>query len=164
MLFRSSVTAAEENPWWEVDLGAEQMLARIVVWGRTGAEPTTTGLRLTLLDERHRVVWEQVAREAPRPKKIFALTDPVDVKLGRIHSDYAQADLDESYINTDQEPKLPNRRKRGADRRGWGVAGGGAGPHWVAVELAQPLTLAPGERVVVTVEQQMESEIGRAHV
>jgi hypothetical protein len=122
-----SVTTAEENPWWELDLGSAQLLSRIVVWGRTGAEPTTAGLRLTLLDEQHAVVWEQVARDAPRPKKVFALTDPVELKLGRVHADFAQADLDESFVNVDQEPKLPNRRKRGADRRGWGVAGGGGG-------------------------------------
>ena len=47
----------------------------IKAWPSIGPET-----RLTLLDDQHQVVWEQVAREAPRPKKVFALTDPVEVK------------------------------------------------------------------------------------
>jgi hypothetical protein len=146
-----SATAAEDNPWWEVDLGRTAPIERVVLWGRTGLEPTAGGLKISLLDERRATVWEQTSREAPRPKKELKLGDPVDVKIARTAADYAQPELDESYVGTDQEPKQPNRKKPGATKRGWGVAGAAGQGHRLTIEPEQPLALQPGESLVVTI-------------
>ncbi|HRE80886.1 MAG TPA: DUF1553 domain-containing protein, partial [Opitutaceae bacterium] len=149
-----SQTASGENPWWEVDLGATRLFERVVVWGRTGAEATPGGLKVTVLDESRNVVWEQVAREAPNPSRRFEMGDAVDVPLSKVFTDYAQADYDEALILQDREPRAPNVRKRTALRKGWGVEGREKEPHVLSVEPEKPLVLAAGERLVVTLEQQ----------
>ena len=53
-------TATEESPWWEVDLGQEQAIDRVVVWNRTDSTEIgrrLNGLRLILLDEQRRPRW-----------------------------------------------------------------------------------------------------------
>src|SRR5262249_15516510 len=47
-------TAVSENPWWEVDLKAEQPLDRIVIWNRTdpGTEDRLNNFRISVLNEK----------------------------------------------------------------------------------------------------------------
>ena len=54
-------TAQEDNPWWEVDLGSEQPIGKLVIWNRTGA-----GLaerlkvhRVEVLDANRKVIWKE---------------------------------------------------------------------------------------------------------
>ena len=147
-------TAAADDAWWELDLGSPQPLERIVVWGRTGAEQTPTGLRIRALDTDRALVFEQTARTAPKPSLAVSLADPLDVKLARAAADYAQPDFDESLILADAEPKVPNRRKPAATRKGWGVAGAVDRAHALDVQFERPLALQPGEKLVVTLEQR----------
>lgn len=147
-----STTAPGDNPWWELDLGKTAALDRVVLWGRTGLEPTAGGLKVSLLDAQRATVWEQTSREAPRPKKELKLGDPVDVKIARTSADFAQAEFDETYVGADMEPKSPNRKKPGATKRGWGVAGAAARGHRLTLEPEKPLRLQPGESLVVTVQ------------
>ncbi len=149
-----ALTAAADDAWWELDLGSPQPLERIVVWGRTGAEQTPTGLRIRALDADRGLVFEQTARTAPKPSLAVALTDPLDVKLARVAADYAQPEFDESLVLADAEPKAPNRRKPTATRKGWGVAGAVDRAHALDVQFERPLTLQPGEKLVVTLEQR----------
>jgi hypothetical protein len=151
-------TTVSENPWWEIDLNSTFPLERVVVWGRTGAEATPAGLRVVLLDEERQPVWELVARDAPMPSKLFDFRDPVEIKLQRVVADYAQADLDESFIITDLEPKTPNFRKRTALKKGWGVAGATGRAHAVSFQPEKPITLQPAEKLVVTIEQRSATD------
>lgn len=52
-------TAEEDNPWWEVDLGASHEIQRVAVWNRTdpGVEDRLAGFRLILLDADQTAVW-----------------------------------------------------------------------------------------------------------
>jgi hypothetical protein len=151
-----SVTEASENPWWEVDLGSAQRLERVVVWGRTGLEPTLGGLRVTLYDERRQVVWSQVGRDAPKPSRAFALGEPVEVKLGRVATDFAQSNFDEDLVVSEGETKAVSRKRKSGPKRGWGVAGAAERGHALSVELEKPLMLVAGETLVVTIEQQSD--------
>jgi len=153
-----SVTATGDDPWWEIDLQTTQALERVVVWGRTGLEPTLGGLRVVVLDEQRQPVWEQVGREPPRPSREFNLGDPREMKLGRVVASFAQPEFDETYVVGDQDPKVPNLRKRTATKRGWGVAGAAREPQTLSIEPETPFSLAPGERLIVTIEQQSEHE------
>jgi hypothetical protein len=63
----TSHTATEESPWWEVDLGAESKVDRIVIWNRTDSTEVgrrLNGFRLTLLDQERRPRWTRVIAKA----------------------------------------------------------------------------------------------------
>ena len=153
-----SVTESSDDPWWEVDLGATWPLEQVVLWGRTGLDPTPGGLRVTVLDEQRQPVYERGHLAAPKPSQAIALGDPREVKLVRPVVDFAQDDYDESLVVTDQEPRVPNVRKRSAAKRGWGVAGATDRSHRLSAEPEKPITLRPGESLIVTIEQQSKTE------
>jgi WD40 repeat protein/tetratricopeptide (TPR) repeat protein len=62
-------TITEDNPWWEVDLGSEQAIDRIVIWNRTefGLHIRMNHFRVRVLDRARNVVFEQVIDKAPNP-------------------------------------------------------------------------------------------------
>src|SRR5262249_18746328 len=62
-------TRWEDNPWWEVDLGSEQAIDRIVVWNRSDAYlyARMNHFRIRVLDRSRNVVLEQVVDKAPSP-------------------------------------------------------------------------------------------------
>jgi hypothetical protein len=156
----NSETEAADNPWWEIDLGAELPVERVVVWGRKGLDPTPGGLRVTVLDAERLVVYEQIGKEAPKPNRAFALADPRDVKLARAVADAPDADYDENSVTTDAEPRVPAKKRSGPvkrvlAKRGWNVTGA-EGAHTLSIEPEKPLTLAPGETLIVTIERQTE--------
>jgi WD40 repeat protein/tetratricopeptide (TPR) repeat protein len=57
------------DPWWEVDLGSEQVIDRMVVWNRSDVDlfPRMNHFRIRLLDQSRKVVFEQVIDKAPAP-------------------------------------------------------------------------------------------------
>jgi tetratricopeptide (TPR) repeat protein len=66
-------TTNEDNPWWEVDLGSEQPIDRIVIWNRSGGSDSNlyyarmNHFRVRVLDPSRKVVFEQVVDKAPSP-------------------------------------------------------------------------------------------------
>ena len=59
----------KDNPWWEVDLGTEQAIDRIVVWNRieAGLHTRMNHFRVRVLDQSRKVVFEQVVDQGPNP-------------------------------------------------------------------------------------------------
>ena len=57
-------TETGDDPWWELDLGAEIPVERVVLWARLGEEATPGGLRVTLLDAARKSVHESTLRDA----------------------------------------------------------------------------------------------------
>jgi len=53
-----------DNPAWEVDLGKSVAIEKVVIWNRTGYESRLHGCRVTVLDEKRKVVW---GVDVPRP-------------------------------------------------------------------------------------------------
>jgi tetratricopeptide (TPR) repeat protein len=62
-------TDFENNPWWEVDLGSEQAIDRIVIWNRIefGLYVRMNHFRVRVLDRSRKVAFEQVVDKAPNP-------------------------------------------------------------------------------------------------
>src|SRR5436190_463280 len=60
-----------KEAWWEVDLGSEQGIDRLVVWNRTEADYYTrmNHFRVRILDQSRQVVFEQVIDDAPNPSR-----------------------------------------------------------------------------------------------
>jgi putative heme-binding domain-containing protein len=71
-------THTQENtasPWWEVDLGAEFPIERVVVYNRTdgGLGSRLQGFTLQVLDQARGVVWQKRRIPAPQRSTAFAL-------------------------------------------------------------------------------------------
>ena len=76
-------TALEDNPWWEVDLGSDQAIDRIVVWNRSDIDlySRMNHFRVRVLDQSRKVVFEQVIDKAPSPStEIAPLTYHAEMK------------------------------------------------------------------------------------
>ena len=67
-------TQSEDDPWWEVDLGSEQAIDRIVVWNRVeaGLGIRMNHFRIRVLDHARKVVFERVIDKAPNPSTEIA--------------------------------------------------------------------------------------------
>ena len=147
-------TETGDDPWWELDLGAEFPVERVVLWARLGEEATPGGLRVTLLDAARKSVHEATLRDAPRPSLTVDLGAPRDLPLIRAAADFVQAGYDASLVISDAEPKRPAKGTKAPPRKGWAVGGSKQAAHALTVQPRDALTLAPGERLVVTIEQQ----------
>lgn len=81
-------TNSEHEPWWEVDLGSMRLVNRIVIWNRTDGQLETRldRFRVSLLDDRGNVVWEQIVTDPPDPHCELYLS-PQPVELVRVPKD-----------------------------------------------------------------------------
>lgn len=129
-----SHTNLEDNPWWEVDLGAEKVLDKIVVWNRTdgGTDPWLQGYKVLALDASRNVVWQVSPPEYPKPSSEFAPSgisggtpakDPVKLTRFSIPDDVAlttaRATLKETFGDLSQKSKKPDEKlKLSAELRG----------------------------------------------
>lgn len=122
------------SPWWEVDLGAEHDLSRIVVWNRTdnGLQPRLDGFRMTVFDAERRPVWEETFKKAPERELVAALAGAHVARFARASASYEQAKFGiEGAIDGDA----------GKDS-GWAIAGGQGRDHHAVFELEQPISAA----------------------
>ena len=51
-------TAFNDNPWWEVDLGAPTRVDRIVIWNEKGHPLRLVGARVSLLEPDRKPAWQ----------------------------------------------------------------------------------------------------------
>jgi formylglycine-generating enzyme required for sulfatase activity len=82
-------TGIESDPWWEVDLGGEQTIDRIVIWNRIepgqyhGLYKRMNHFRIRVLDQSRKVVFEQMIDKAPNPSTQIVPQAPLaDMKSG----------------------------------------------------------------------------------
>ncbi|HEY5310892.1 MAG TPA: DUF1553 domain-containing protein, partial [Pirellulales bacterium] len=76
-------TETQQSPWWEVDLGSEQPIGRVVVWNRMDQNSggRLAGYRLRLLDMKRKPIFERQFSEAPKPSHEINLLELTDVPL-----------------------------------------------------------------------------------
>lgn len=123
-------------PFWEVDLGSEQPIERIVLWNRAdGLESRIVGAKVVVLDGKRSGVFSAKLDEAPQPSAEFALSGAASVELVG-----ASSDLDAPGNN-------PAMAFDAGKDTGWRVALDA--PHAAVFEAAKPL--AGGDEVRLTV-------------
>jgi hypothetical protein len=69
-------TEKANDPWWEVDLGKESQVDKVVVWNRTDGGVAAVRLkkfRVELLDAKRHLVWSQDLAKTPKPSHAIAL-------------------------------------------------------------------------------------------
>ncbi|MBU6179971.1 MAG: DUF1549 domain-containing protein, partial [Verrucomicrobia bacterium] len=141
-----SHTNQEDNPWWEVDLGAEMPVDRIVVWNRTdgGTAIRLERFSVIALDEKRVPVWKQQTIPAPKDKAEFALGGPQPLTFAAATADHEQSGFPAA--------SLVNPAQGGT--AGWAVGGAADRPHELLLTLSKPVTVAGGSKLRVTLEQQ----------
>lgn len=132
-LMSSTRTTAEDDPWWELDLGRTHPLDEVAIWNRTDGETDKlANTRVVLLDEKRGVAWEAKISDAPEPTARFALDGAQVLALVGASADAeaeggpARAAIDKDGLKT-----------------GWSVAGGAGKAHAIAFETKTPVELGP---------------------
>jgi hypothetical protein len=129
-----SVTHTKEsaNPWWEVDLGAETPVDRVVIWNRTdgGFGSRLADSRVVLLDGARKELAELKLTEGPKPSAEFLPKAGVaNIGLQHASADFSQAGFSvENAIDPAAGKKV-----------GWAFAPDTAQPHAAVFEAMRPV-------------------------
>ncbi|MSU56761.1 MAG: DUF1553 domain-containing protein [Pedosphaera sp.] len=146
-------TREEANPWWEVDLGAEQTLDSVVVWNRTdggaGVSARLANFRLVALDAARQPVWTTQVATAPK-KNVKLNAQERTAVFHRATATFEQKDLEAAHLTSGEaDPK-----------RGWAVGGAQGKAHAAVIEFSEPL---PAGEVTVKLTQNFgkQHSLGR---
>lgn len=138
-------TAAGDNPWWEVDLKAEQPIDRIMLWNRTdGAGERLANFKLIVLNEQHEPVWQKDVASHPNPSAEFSVNGQRAVDFQIALADYSQPTFEAANVLNNKDPKT----------KGWAVGGGTGQAHALTLITKAPVDIPPGSTLQVTIEQQ----------
>ncbi len=125
-------TKKSENPWWELDLGAETEIDRIVIWNRTdgGLGTRLANSRAIVLDGAHKELAELKLKEGPNPSVEFQPQEALlPIALHHASADFSQKDFPvENAIDGDS-----------GKNSGWAVAPETSKPHAAVFETKQPV-------------------------
>jgi hypothetical protein len=144
-------SATQADPWWEVDLGADEPLDRIVVWNRTdgGVGTRLAGARVILLDTNRQPVWQTVVEAAPETSVALGPAAGREVPLAVAFASRSQEGFPAAKV------LAPADEKKELDG-GW--APGGAAPATLVVAPAEPVAVKPGERLVLVLRARSKHD------
>lgn len=139
-------TAQQDEPWWEVDLGEERAIERIVVWNRTdgGTGSRLEGYRLLALDAKREPVWKQESQPAPKDQAPFNLGGPVPLVFASVIAAYEQSGFPASSL----------LKPAGKDNPGWAVGGATDRGHHLTLLTRAPMRVEAGSKLRVVLEQK----------
>jgi len=138
-------TAAEKDPWWEVDLKGDKSIDRIVIWNRLdGVEERLAGYRVEILNEKREVVWKADGKTAPKPSTTHETSGAREVTFTAAFADHEQSGFPAAAV-LDANAKKKN---------GWAIGGATGKPHTLALLPAAGVDVPDGSKLVITIEQQ----------
>ena len=151
-------TANQDDPWWEVDLGAATPIERIVLWNRTdgGAGSRLVGARVLLLDDARQPVWQTSLDTAPAPSLALSPTGARELPFTIAFADRSQAGFDAMAVL--RGPPNPKDAKAVKADRETGWSPGSAAPVSLTLLPAKPEDVPAGMRLVLTLRQQSKHE------
>jgi hypothetical protein len=140
-------SAHEDNPRWEVDLGAMKAIDRVTIWNRLGAElyPRLNGCRVLLLDDARKVVWETTVAEAPQKDVTLSVSGERSLAFAAATADFSQGDF-----AVGEALASKNLRKNG-----WAVQPHVKAAHEAVFVLDSPL-IGDAGKLRVVLEQRYE--------
>ncbi|MEE2885836.1 MAG: DUF1553 domain-containing protein [Planctomycetota bacterium] len=86
----TSHTATSDNPWWEVDLGKDTQIDRVVIWNRTDSDlglKRLNNFTVTVLDSQRQSAWHKTIGPAPNPSLALSPTNNRTVKLSATYQE-----------------------------------------------------------------------------
>ena len=141
-----TMTKAEDNPWWELDLGSDTPLDEIAIWNRSdrGLGTRLSDFKVLALDAERKTVWEKTVGQPPAPVSFLRVPAEKDVKLLNASADFSDKDYEaRKAIDGDTGRK-----------NGWSVADQTGKPHAASFEIeGQPVT-EPGALLIFTLTQR----------
>jgi hypothetical protein len=138
-------TKQEKDPWWEVDLGAEKQVERVVVWNRAEAGERLTNWRVLALDAKRQPIWRRDVKEPPSPNFETQLDRSRSVTIARVTADFSQDGWDAA------------RAADGKPDTGWAWAPQFGKEHRAVFVFAQPLVLEDDMGISVKIAQNFGS-------
>lgn len=138
-------TDTQDDPWWELDLGAEQPIDRLVVWNRTDHQlgSRLEGFRLSLLDAKRQTVWTREGLPAPKTQGAYGIGGPEVLRFTHATADYEQEGFPAASL-----------LQSGPEAKGWAVAGATDRSHQLVLMLQASQTVLPGSRLRLRLEQK----------
>lgn len=108
-------TAISSDPWWELDLGRETAIDRIVVWNRLGdnIHARLSNFQISLLSSDRSEIQQMKIADPPNPSAEYAASGISDVKFSAAVSDFQQDGFPASEV-IDGKTETEN---------GWAVGG-----------------------------------------
>ncbi|HVY69139.1 MAG TPA: DUF1549 domain-containing protein, partial [Verrucomicrobiae bacterium] len=88
----TTLTQAGDDPWWEVDLGADLPLEEITVWNRTdrGMGTRLNDFKVVALDAKRNKVWEKSSGGAPTPSVTLRVPPEKSIALRNASADFGE--------------------------------------------------------------------------
>jgi len=121
----------DSSPWWEVDLGKQTPLDRVVIHNRTGASlpERLDGVVVKFMDSDRQVVWETRLGKAPRDQVALPLDPnaPRQIQILAATASFEQSGFSAAAL------------LKGEKRSGWAVGGAPGKPATLELKLARPL-------------------------
>ena len=152
-------SAISENPWWELDLGSDVAVERVVLWNRAGDGVHTrlANFKLSLLDDAKNVVWTQNVAEPPNLSAEYSPSNIRDISFSGAAADFQQAGFAaEEVFDGKTEPD-----------NGWAVGGETQNAHSLTLVPSSPIAVKDGSLLRVIIEQNSPYEnhvLGRFRV
>ncbi len=143
-------TSAEDDPWWELDLGTVQAIDRVRLWNRTDNDlhVRLKDFRIELLDESREVVWQKSVAEAPNPSANYAASTARDIPFVAAFADYHQPTFEPIDVLSGKTGK----------EDGWAVGGKTAEPHQLVVVSDAVVQVDEPSTLQITIEQKSPHE------
>lgn len=152
------------DPWWEVDLGAEHKVEKIVVWNRTDGNYLSRldDFQLVLLDAERQTLF--VAKPAtPKPSVEISVPDEVALQPTQTTSfAWAEADREDPPRYSSGSPPLTLGDKWRSGPERWQLpADENKMTHTAVYHFSRPLELKPSEQLKV---QITSGDVGRVRI
>jgi hypothetical protein len=142
----TTLTKAQDNPWLEIDLGADTPLEEVAVWNRTdrGLGTRLADFKLLALNAERKTVWERALSAVPSPVTRLRVPAEKEVRLQNASADYSEKDFEVSKAidgNTDA-------------KNGWSIGDKTGLPHAASFELEGKPFDATGSLLIFTLVQK----------
>ena len=154
----TTLTKAQDDPWWEVDLGADTPLEEVAIWNRTdrGLGTRLADFKLLALDAQRKTVWERTINAVPSPVTRLRVPAEKEVRLQNASADYSESGHEVSKAidgNTDA-------------KNGWSIGDETGRAHAATFELEGKPFDETGSLLVFTLVQKYgtNTTIGRFRI
>ncbi len=150
----SHTATGKSDPYWEVDLGSEHDISKIIIWNRTDGNVSSrlNGFHLSVLDQKRKIVWTQNYKEAPKQEQEILLNGASKAVFSLATSSFNQKDFG---INLAIDGNS-------GGHSGWAVGPNVGKDHHAVFELDRPLS---GKDLKFTLRQTYgDHAIGRFRI
>ena len=129
-------TAVSKDPWFEVDLGRNAPIDKIVLWSRTGSglPQRIAGYKLRILDAKRGNVWSAAKTPIPNPSTSFSTGGARPIPFATASADFSQKGFGAENLIRNQDPK----------KLGWAIAPQFDRPHQVTLATSSPIDVTGG--------------------